>query len=118
LFTFTGDGDVMKIGMLLCQILQLTSEDGARSVIDMITKNASIGLGHHYHGITVGGKADFFLVNHDTGMSHSNWGNNGKNNISKSAIALLASPSLERTVFKCGKLVSYSSYSCVMTRHK
>ena len=52
LFTFTGDGDVLKIGTLLCQLLQLTSENGAFQCIEMATKIAAKALGvQHFIGI-------------------------------------------------------------------
>ena len=44
LFTFTGDGDILKIGTLLCQILQLTSENGANKCIEMATEIAAKAL--------------------------------------------------------------------------
>ena len=52
LFTFTGDGDVLKIGTLLCQLLQLTSENGAFQCIEMATKIAAEALGvQHFLGL-------------------------------------------------------------------
>lgn len=44
LFTFSGDGDILKIGTLLCQILQLTSENGANKCIEMATEIAAKAL--------------------------------------------------------------------------
>jgi hypothetical protein len=44
LFTFTGDGDILKIGTLLCQILQLTSENGANKCMEMATEIAAKAL--------------------------------------------------------------------------
>lgn len=45
LFTFTGDGDILKIGTLFCQVAQLTSENGALLCLEMATQIAAKALG-------------------------------------------------------------------------
>ena len=51
LFTFTGDGDVLKIGTLLCQILHLTSENSANQCLLMASEIAAKALGvKHFLG--------------------------------------------------------------------
>jgi Amidohydrolase family len=51
LFTFTGDGDMLKIGTLYCQIAQLSSENGALLCLRMATEIAAKALGvDHFLG--------------------------------------------------------------------
>ena len=61
LFTFTGDGDVLKIGTLLCQILQLTSENGGNQCIKMITEIAAKALGVK-HSLNENNHADMVIL--------------------------------------------------------
>jgi cytosine deaminase len=95
LFTFTGDGDVLKVGTLLCQLLQLTSESGTNLALEMATTIAAKAIGVK-HGLEVGNSADFVLLEGDSSMT------------------LLASPPIERVVIKKGKLVSRSTYSTTL----
>ena len=92
LFTFTGDGDVLKIGTLVCQALQLTSEGNARMCLDMATKHSASAL-NVSHGIEVGKSADIVILE------------------GRSSMEILAAPPVERTVFKSGKIVSKTVYS-------
>ena len=61
LFTFTGDGDVLKVGTLLCQILQLTSENGGKQCIEMITEIAAKALGVK-HSLNENNYADMVIL--------------------------------------------------------
>lgn len=61
LFTFTGDGDVLKVGTLLCQLLQLTSENGAFQCIEMATKIAAQALGVQ-HFLVLNQSADLVIL--------------------------------------------------------
>ena len=61
LFTFTGDGDVLKIGTLLCQILQLTSENGGNQCIEMITEIAAKAL-NVKHSLNENNNADMVIL--------------------------------------------------------
>jgi cytosine deaminase len=88
LFTFTGDGDILKIGTLLCQVLQLTSESDAQLCLSMATEYSAKALGVN-HGLKVGLPADYLLID---GCS--------------SAMNTLAAPPVQRIVFKRGHLVS------------
>jgi cytosine deaminase len=92
LFTFTGDGDVLKIGTLVCQVLQLTSESNAKLCLDMATIKPAKALGID-HGIKEGCMGDLILVE------------------GSSAMEILAAPSVRRLVFRKGKLVSETKLS-------
>ena len=87
LFTFTGDGDVLKIGTLVCQALQLTSESDARLCLEMACTTSAKALNVE-QSISVGMFADIVLLE------------------GKSAMEILAAPPVERIVIKKGKIVS------------
>ena len=95
LFTFTGDGDVLKVGTLLCQLLQLTSESGTNLALEMATTIAAKAIGVK-HGLEVGNFADLVLLEGESSMT------------------LLAAPPIERVVIKKGKLVSRSTYTTTL----
>jgi cytosine deaminase len=90
LFTFTGDGDVLKIGTLVCQVLQLTSESNTQLCVDMATTHAAKALGVEGHAIAVGSPADMVILASE----------------GPSSMQLLAAPPVERTVIKRGRIVS------------
>lgn len=92
LFTFTGDGDVLKVGTLLCQLLQLTSQSGANLALDMATTLAAKAIGHGLHKIEIGLRGDLVLVDGTSSME------------------ILAAPSVERIVVKSGVVVSQTTY--------
>jgi cytosine deaminase len=117
LFTFTGDGDVLKIGTLVCQLLQMTSEAGASLCLEMATTSAAKALGvDHYLG--VGMPADIVLMTMEDSPSRP------KSSIRPSmtdpvsfctpcaspAMLLLSSPPIERIVIKKGKVVSNTTF--------
>lgn len=93
LFTFTGDGDVLKVATLLCQLLHCTSAAQTEQCVAMATSVAAKALGALSHGIAVGNPADFFIIE------------------GRSAMELIAAPSAERTVLKLGRVVSMTSLS-------
>jgi len=90
LFTFSGDGDVLKVGTLLCHALQLTSEANANLCLNMATTLSANAL-NVSHSIEVGKPADLVIIE----------GN--------SAMEILAAPSVERIVIKNGKIISMSN---------
>lgn len=92
LFTFTGDGDVLKIGTLVCQALQLTSENDARLCLEMASTTSAKALNVSTQIIAEGMPADLVIVQ------------------GSSAMEILAAPPAERTVIKKGKLVSKTTY--------
>ena len=92
LFTFTGDGDVLKIGTLVCQALQLTSEGQARLCLEMASTTAAKALGVS-HSLTPGMPADLVILP------------------GTSALDILAAPPVERIVIKKGKVVSKSIFN-------
>jgi len=93
LFTFTGDGDVLKVGTLLCQTLQLTSEKNAQLCLEMATTRAAKAVCDDNHSIAEGMPADFVVLP------------------GKTAIEILAAPPLERIVIKKGKIIARTSYA-------
>lgn len=90
LFTFTGDGDVLKVGTLLCQLLQMTNTQSTEMCIEMATTMAAQALGVT-HGIVPGNAADLLLIEGATAME------------------ILAAPAVERIVLKRGRVVARSS---------
>ena len=92
LFTFTGDGDVLKIGTLVCQALQLTSENDARLCLEMASTTSARALNVPTQTIAEGMPADLVLLQ------------------GSSAMEILAAPPIERIVIKKGKVVSKSVY--------
>ena len=91
LFTFTGDGDVLKVGTLVCQMLQMTSSVEVDMCLQMATIFAAKALGVSTHGIEVGNPADLVLLD---GCS--------------TAMEVFAAPPVGRTVLKKGKVVATS----------
>ena len=53
---------MLKIGTLLCQLLQLTSESGAQLCLDMATTAAAQALGVGGHALKVGASCDAVLL--------------------------------------------------------
>lgn len=88
LFTFTGDGDVLKVGTLLCQLLHLTSISGTTIAASMATTIAAKAIGVLNHKVEVDCPADLVIL---PGVS---------------SMHLLAAPPVERIVIKQGRLVS------------
>ena len=93
LFTFTGDGDVLKIGTLLCQALQLTSEENAQLCLEMASTTSAKALNVPTQTIAEGMPADLVIIQ------------------GSSAMEILAAPPVERTVIKKGKVVSKTTYN-------
>ena len=93
LFTFTGDGDVLKVGTLLCQTLQLTSEKNAQLCLEMATTKAAKAVCDNNHSVDVGMPADLVILP------------------GKTAMDILAAPPQERIVVKKGKIIARTSYS-------
>jgi hypothetical protein len=78
LFTFTGDGDMLKIGTLFCQIAHLSSENGALLCLKMATEIAAKALGvDHFLGenrpadIVILGGGDGMLGSYSQSLSQS-----------------------------------------------
>ena len=92
LFTFTGDGDVLKIGTLVCQVLQLTSEKDARLCLEMASTTSAKALNVPTQIIAEGMPADLVILQ------------------GKSAMEIIAAPPVERTVIKKGRIVSKTIY--------
>ena len=68
LFNFSGNGDLLQIGTLLCQILQLTCEKDSLLCVDMMTRiNAKI-LGIN-HSLKIGQNADFLIISGEESYS-------------------------------------------------
>lgn len=114
-FTFTGDGDVLKIGTLLCQLLNMTSEKSAQSALDMATKTAASAIGKSildWGTIAVGQSASFFLVYPPFRFASRNdkrrEGREGGLH-AVSALKLFAAPPNERIVLKNGVIVSVTA---------
>ena len=97
LFTFTGDGDVLKIGTLLCQVLQMTSNAQAGVVLEMGSTVAAKAIGVESHRLGVGCPANFVLLG-----------------AADSALKVLASPPLERIVVRQGRVISKSSFKSTL----
>jgi len=93
LFTFTGDGDVLKVATLTAQMLQLTSTSDAELCLAMASTHAAraIGRPQHLHTVAVGASADLCIIK------------------GESALELLACPPVERVVIKSGRVVSQTS---------
>lgn len=87
LFTFTGDGDVLKVATLLSQVLQLTSQSDAALCLDMATVRAAQAINVR-HGLEVGMPADLVILR------------------GKTPLEIIAAPPVERVVIKKGKIVA------------
>ena len=129
LFNFSGDGDLLKICTLLCQVLQITSESGALECVEMATRVGAKALGVQ-HSIEVGNSADFIIIGADECChtiiedGHAMRGEDKTNtfhsqeyssSVQRSAsflktpspsLKLLSCPPVERIVFKNGRIVS------------
>jgi hypothetical protein len=138
LFTFTGDGDVLKIGTLVCQLLQLTSEAGVSLCLEMATTRAAKALGvDHYIG--VGMPADIVLMTMEDSSSQSTTSSTLPSITSalpsysstlpsitdpvtfctpcaSPAMLILSSPPLERIMIKKGRIVSNTTFRRAMYR--
>ncbi|MEO0984745.1 MAG: amidohydrolase family protein [Cyanobacteria bacterium J06639_14] len=88
LFTPFGDGDVLKIGTLLANVLQLGTTAGHQFCLDAVTQMAAQAIGIHNYGVKPGGAADLVILDA----------------LSPSEAIATAPPS--RTVLKAGKVVS------------
>lgn len=88
LFTPFGDGDVLKIGMLLAQVLQMGTQQAQTLCLEMITSRAAQAIGIGEYGLQPGRVADLVLLE-----AHS---------VSE---AIGAAP-LGRTVIKAGRIVA------------
>lgn len=87
LFTFSGDGDVLKIGTLVCQLCHMTSAGAAATCLEMCGSRAALALGVR-HGLEEGLPADLLLLK------------------GASALEVLGAPPVERTVLKGGRVVA------------
>jgi cytosine deaminase len=90
LFTPFGDGDMLKIGTLLAQVLQLGTTARHEFCLDVLTRYAARAIGLSGYGIEPGGTADLVLLD------------------VPSASAAIATATPNRTVFKAGKQVAKS----------
>jgi cytosine deaminase len=90
LFTPFGDGDVLKIGTLLAQVLHMGTEASHRLCLEMATTKAAAAIGISDHQIAVGNKADLVILN------------------AASVTEAIAAAPPERTVIKQGKIVARS----------
>ena len=90
LFTPFGDGDLLKIGTLLAQVLQLGSEANHRLCLEMATVMAAKAIGILDYGIAVGNQADLVIL------------------AAASATEAIAAAPVNRTVIKAGKVVARS----------
>ena len=82
---------MLKIGTLVCQLLHMTSCASTEKCLHMASTTAAKALGVD-HKLEKGYPADLFLVDR------------------ASAMQILASPPLERTVLKRGRVVASSTY--------
>ncbi|GAB4369961.1 MAG: amidohydrolase family protein [Elainellaceae cyanobacterium] len=62
LFTPFGDGDVLKIGTLLAQVLHLGTGASHQLCLEMATSRAAQAIGIHNQGIEIGNRADLVLI--------------------------------------------------------
>lgn len=90
LFTPFGDGDVLKIGTLLAQVLQLGTLSGHEFCLNAISRNAARAIGIGNYGIEPGKAADLVILE------------------AASASAAIATATPNRTVLKAGKTVAQS----------
>jgi cytosine deaminase len=88
LFTPFGDGDVLKIGTLLAQVLQLGTTDQQLLCLDIVTTLAAKSIGITDYGIAPGQAADLVVLGAQSG-----------------AEAIATAPA-QRTVIKRGHIVS------------
>lgn len=90
LFTPFGDGDMLKIGTLLCQVLQLGTTAHHEFCLDVLTRHAARAIGIDAYGVEPGCTADLVLLG------------------AQSASAAIATAAPNRMVFKAGKMVAQS----------
>ncbi|MEM1293075.1 MAG: amidohydrolase family protein [Cyanobacteria bacterium P01_H01_bin.162] len=88
LFTPFGDGDMLKMGTLLAQVLQLGTGAQQEFCLNVTTQYAAQAIGIHDYGIAPGRVADFVLL------------------AAGSASEAIATAPPGRTVFKGGKIVA------------
>ncbi|MEL6401795.1 MAG: amidohydrolase family protein [Cyanobacteria bacterium J06607_6] len=88
LFTPFGDGDMLKMGTLLAQVLQLGTGAQQEFCLNVTTQYAAQAIGIHDYGIAPGRVADFVLL------------------AAGSAAEAIATAPPGRTVFKGGKIVA------------
>ena len=88
LFTPFGDGDMLKMGTLLAQVLQLGTVAQQEFCLNVTTQYAAQAIGIHDYGIAPGRAADFVLL------------------AAGSASEAISTAPPGRTVFKGGKIVA------------
>jgi cytosine deaminase len=88
LFTPFGDGDVLKIGTLLAQVLQLGTTARHEFCLDVMTQQAARAIGIPNYGVEPGCVADLVILD------------------AASAAAAIATAPPGRTVIKAGQVVS------------
>ena len=88
LFTPFGDGDVLKIGTLLANVLQQGTTQGHEFCLDAVTQSAAQAIGIANYGVKPGNMADLVILD------------------AKSASEAIATAPLGRTVLKAGQVVS------------
>lgn len=88
LFTPFGDGDVLKIGTLLANVLQLGTTASHEFCLDAVTQTAAQAIGISNYGVKPGSAADLVILD------------------ATSASEAIATASPNRTVLKAGKVVS------------
>eukprot|EP00747_Dinoflagellata_sp_TGD_P179059 gnl/TRDRNA2_/TRDRNA2_29210_c0_seq1.p1 gnl/TRDRNA2_/TRDRNA2_29210_c0~~gnl/TRDRNA2_/TRDRNA2_29210_c0_seq1.p1 ORF type:complete len:424 (-),score=90.35 gnl/TRDRNA2_/TRDRNA2_29210_c0_seq1:33-1304(-) len=94
LFTFTGDGDILKIATLTAQMLQLGSRRQHSDLLKMATTGAAEAISIRDHVLEVGRLADLVIL-------HG----------AASATDAVAAPPVPRTVLKHGKLVAKTTHT-------
>lgn len=88
LFTPFGDGDVLKIGTLLAQVLQMGTAQAHELCLDMATTRAARAIGIQDQAIAPGHRADLVILD------------------AASATEAIAAPPANRTVLKHGRIVA------------
>ncbi len=98
LFTPFGDGDILKIGTLIAQTLQLGTALSHQLCLDMATSQVAKAIGIHNHTLAVGQPADLVLL-----AAHS-------------PSEAVATAPVSRTTLKKGKIVSQTQLQRTFTR--
>lgn len=88
LFTPFGDGDVLKVGWLLAEVLQLGTAASHALCLEMATSRAAQAIGILDHGLKIGNRADLVLLE------------------TESVTGAIATAPIGRTVIKNGKIVA------------
>ena len=92
LFTFTGDGDVLKVGTLTAQMLHLGAQAQHADLLHMATSTAAEAIGCRDHALVVGSRGDLVVLHGCT-----------------SPTDVLAAPPVARTVLKRGRVVAQTT---------